>query len=211
MLGEEGGKDAAGVHEHGDDVFLKKIESHLLTQASAVTIGLLCNLSALASTYSHACMTRQHASSYAHTLFCASKSVFTCFLQSLVRSTVCSASLSIVETHPIHFTYAAVPACYAILFAIRAGWSCQNLNADGLLQVKLQGIPGIRKVFMRELKTTHLDQEGIYQTENQWVLDTEGVNLLDVRLPLALVLISHHMLFALCLQVTLHGPARDLQ
>lgn len=34
MLGEEGGKDAAGVHEHGDDVFLKKIESHLLTQAS---------------------------------------------------------------------------------------------------------------------------------------------------------------------------------
>ena len=48
------------------------------------------------------------------------------------------------------------------------------------MQVKLQGIPGIRKVFMRELKTTHLDQDGIYQTENQWVLDTEGVNLLDV-------------------------------
>ena len=49
------------------------------------------------------------------------------------------------------------------------------------VQVKLQGIPGIRKVFMRELKTTHLDDSGIYQTENQWVLDTEGVNLLDVR------------------------------
>ena len=49
------------------------------------------------------------------------------------------------------------------------------------LQVKLQGIPGIRKVFMRELKTTHLDAEGMFQTENQWVLDTEGVNLLDVR------------------------------
>lgn len=48
------------------------------------------------------------------------------------------------------------------------------------MQVKLQGIPGIRKVFMRELKTTYLDQEGIYQSENQWVLDTEGVNLLDV-------------------------------
>ena len=32
MLGEEGGKDATGQHEHGDDVFLKKIESHLLTQ-----------------------------------------------------------------------------------------------------------------------------------------------------------------------------------
>ena len=49
-----------------------------------------------------------------------------------------------------------------------------------MVQVKLQGIPGIRKVFMRELKTTHLDQDGNYQTENQWVLDTEGVNLLDV-------------------------------
>jgi hypothetical protein len=35
---------------------------------------------------------------------------------------------------------------------------------------------------MRELKTTHLDQDGIYQNENQWVLDTEGVNLLDVSL-----------------------------
>lgn len=32
MLGEEGGKDASGMQEHGDDVFLKKIESHLLTQ-----------------------------------------------------------------------------------------------------------------------------------------------------------------------------------
>ena len=52
-----------------------------------------------------------------------------------------------------------------------------------MVQVKLQGIPGIRKVFMRELKTTHLDQDGIYQTENQWVLDTEGVNLLDVSSP----------------------------
>ena len=50
----------------------------------------------------------------------------------------------------------------------------------GMMQVKLQGIPGIRKVFMRELKTTHLDPDGIYQNENQWVLDTEGVNLLDV-------------------------------
>lgn len=69
-------------------------------------------------------------------------------------------------------------------------------DATRLLQVKLQGIPGIRKVFMRELKTTHLDQEGIYQTENQWVLDTEGVNLLDVRLPLESWL---HMPFALFL------------
>lgn len=37
MLGEEGGKDATGQHEHGDDVFLKKIESHLLTQVTRLT------------------------------------------------------------------------------------------------------------------------------------------------------------------------------
>lgn len=40
MLGEEGGKDASGMQEHGDDVFLKKIESHLLTQ---VTQGCVCH------------------------------------------------------------------------------------------------------------------------------------------------------------------------
>ena len=34
MLGEEGGKDVNGMQEHGDDVFLKKIESHLLTQVT---------------------------------------------------------------------------------------------------------------------------------------------------------------------------------
>lgn len=36
MLGEEGGKDINGMQEHGDDVFLKKIESHLLTQVAQV-------------------------------------------------------------------------------------------------------------------------------------------------------------------------------
>ena len=57
----------------------------------------------------------------------------------------------------------------------------------------MQGIPGIRKVFMRELKTTHLDDSGIYQTENQWVLDTEGVNLLDVSLQSASSELCHHL------------------
>ena len=62
------------------------------------------------------------------------------------------------------------------------------------VQVKLQGIPGIRKVFMRELKTTHLDDTGIYQTQNQWVLDTEGVNLLDVSCrPRTMLQTLHHL------------------
>ena len=41
MLGEEGGKDATGMQEHGDDVFLKKIESHLLTQVKCHPISVL--------------------------------------------------------------------------------------------------------------------------------------------------------------------------
>ena len=48
MLGEEGGKDATGQHEHGDDVFLKKIESHLLTQVT-------CPISTAYLSTLHAC------------------------------------------------------------------------------------------------------------------------------------------------------------
>ena len=43
------------------------------------------------------------------------------------------------------------------------------------LQVKLQGIEGIRKVFLREAKCTRLDPNGSgFVTDNEWVLDTEG-------------------------------------
>lgn len=42
MLGEEGGKDVNGMQEHGDDVFLKKIESHLLTQVTHQCNSLYC-------------------------------------------------------------------------------------------------------------------------------------------------------------------------
>ena len=86
-----------------------------------------------------------------------------------------------VVKHCSTHTYAAMQVCLSL--GVCAGQCRADHIGDdvtGLLQVKLQGIPGIRKVFMRELKTTHLDQDGMFQTENQWVLDTEGVNLLDV-------------------------------
>ena len=40
----------------------------------------------------------------------------------------------------------------------------------------LQGIEGIRKVFLREAKRTRLDRDGGqgFVTDNEWVLDTEG-------------------------------------
>ena len=42
--------------------------------------------------------------------------------------------------------------------------------------VVVQGIEGIRKVFLREAKRTRLDREGGqgFVTDNEWVLDTEG-------------------------------------
>lgn len=49
-------------------------------------------------------------------------------------------------------------------------------------QVALQGIPNIRKVFIREAKRVVPDEvapDG-YANDTEWMLDTEGVNLLQV-------------------------------
>jgi DNA-directed RNA polymerase II subunit RPB1 len=57
----------------------------------------------------------------------------------------------------------------------------KKIESSMLTQVKLQGIEGIRKVFLREAKRTRLDSgSGGFVTDNEWVLDTEGVNLLEV-------------------------------
>ena len=54
------------------------------------------------------------------------------------------------------------------------------------LQVALQGVPGIKKVSIRETKIMLPDAEAAegFRNENTWVLDTEGTNLLDVSCPL---------------------------
>jgi hypothetical protein len=45
-----------------------------------------------------------------------------------------------------------------------------------------QGVPGIRKVFLRQTTHTAPEPDGSgYKKESEWVLDTEGVNLLQVR------------------------------
>lgn len=53
-----------------------------------------------------------------------------------------------------------------------------------LRQVALQGVPGIKKVSIRETKIMLPDAEAAegFRNENTWVLDTEGTNLLDVSL-----------------------------
>ena len=55
------------------------------------------------------------------------------------------------------------------------------------LQVALQGIPGIRKVFIREAKRVIPDEAAPdgYANETEWMLDTEGVNLLEARARMA--------------------------
>lgn len=79
MLGEEGGKDAAGVHEHGDDVFLKKIESHLLTQASAVIMGCFVpHLPLLRHVLMHVWPANMHLRMHTYCFVYLSKSAFTC-------------------------------------------------------------------------------------------------------------------------------------
>ncbi|KDD73201.1 domain 7 of RNA polymerase Rpb1, partial [Helicosporidium sp. ATCC 50920] len=55
----------------------------------------------------------------------------------------------------------------------------KKIESSMLAQVRLQGVPGIRKVFLREAKRTVLGAGG-WTPETEWVLDTEGVNLLQV-------------------------------
>jgi DNA-directed RNA polymerase II subunit RPB1 len=57
----------------------------------------------------------------------------------------------------------------------------KRIEGSMLSQVKLQGVEGIRKVFLREAKRTRLDPgAGGFVTDTEWVLDTEGVALLEV-------------------------------
>lgn len=53
------------------------------------------------------------------------------------------------------------------------------------MQVALQGIPNIRKVSIREAKRVVPEQSAPdgYTNDTEWMLDTEGVNLQEVRPP----------------------------
>ena len=57
----------------------------------------------------------------------------------------------------------------------------KKVESSLLTLVSLQGIENIRKVFLREAKHTYFDAvEQKFQTSQEWVLDTEGVNLAEV-------------------------------
>lgn len=44
----------------------------------------------------------------------------------------------------------------------------------------MRGVKGINKVIVRKIKDNVVEQNGTYQKQDIWVLDTVGTNLLDV-------------------------------
>lgn len=53
-----------------------------------------------------------------------------------------------------------------------------------MVQIALQGIPDIRKVALREAKriVPSPNAPDGYTNDNEWILDTEGVNLKEVNM-----------------------------
>ncbi len=56
----------------------------------------------------------------------------------------------------------------------------KNFQEQLLQNVVLRGIKGIDKVIMRKVKDNVFEKNGVYKTEDIWVLDTIGTNMLDV-------------------------------
>eukprot|EP00029_Vermamoeba_vermiformis_P000981 TRINITY_DN1114_c0_g1_i1.p1 TRINITY_DN1114_c0_g1~~TRINITY_DN1114_c0_g1_i1.p1 ORF type:complete len:1749 (-),score=528.73 TRINITY_DN1114_c0_g1_i1:193-5355(-) len=56
----------------------------------------------------------------------------------------------------------------------------RQIEANLLHEMTLCGIKKINKVFMRKEKRGSYDQNGAYKKEEEWVLDTEGSNLMEV-------------------------------
>ena len=59
----------------------------------------------------------------------------------------------------------------------------KKIEQTMLSQVVLQGVAGVRKVFLRDAKSTNPDPSPSgdgFRDQNEWVLDTEGTNLLEV-------------------------------
>lgn len=60
----------------------------------------------------------------------------------------------------------------------------KKLDATYLRDLKLQGVERIQKVFLRQSKALFPDISAPtgFRQEDEWVLDTEGVNLMGVSL-----------------------------
>lgn len=56
----------------------------------------------------------------------------------------------------------------------------KRIESNMLTQLKLRGVADIRKVFIRSATRPRFDDAEAYTNEQEWMLDTEGVNLLEV-------------------------------
>ncbi|CCE87208.1 Piso0_005751 [Millerozyma farinosa CBS 7064] len=56
----------------------------------------------------------------------------------------------------------------------------KRIEAHMLESISLRGIPGITRVFMMQHKVSSPDESGEYKQGQEWVLETDGVNLADV-------------------------------
>ncbi|CAM6128982.1 unnamed protein product [Calypogeia fissa] len=56
----------------------------------------------------------------------------------------------------------------------------KKIESNMLTEMALRGIPDIRKVFIRETKKNKFDEFEGFKPETEWMLDTEGVNMLAV-------------------------------
>jgi len=56
----------------------------------------------------------------------------------------------------------------------------KRLEKSLLTTLKLRGVQDVKKVFMREQKTSTWDEEKGFGTKNEWVLETDGTNLMGV-------------------------------
>ncbi|KAI8012893.1 DNA-directed RNA polymerase II subunit 1 [Camellia lanceoleosa] len=56
----------------------------------------------------------------------------------------------------------------------------KKIESNMLTEMALRGIPDINKVFIKSGKVNKFDENEGFKPENEWMLDTEGVNLLAV-------------------------------
>ncbi|KAK6121619.1 hypothetical protein DH2020_044646 [Rehmannia glutinosa] len=56
----------------------------------------------------------------------------------------------------------------------------KKIESNMLTEMALRGIPDINKVFIKNSKLNKFDENDGFKAENEWMLDTEGVNLLAV-------------------------------
>ncbi|KMZ61970.1 DNA-directed RNA polymerase [Zostera marina] len=56
----------------------------------------------------------------------------------------------------------------------------KKIESNMLTEMALRGIPDINKVFIKSGKTNRFDATNVFKPDVEWMLDTEGVNLLQV-------------------------------